>query len=81
MDGHWCSQELEGGVTQIGDGLVTEGEAGAVGPPGGGFDGDPNTFGNVSLHTGPGQPRLSEAEHELARGGSITDEGGVISIL
>ena len=56
MDGHWCSQELEGGVTQIGDGLVTEGEAGVVGPPGGGFDGDPNTFGNVSLHTGPGQP-------------------------
>ena len=81
MNGHWCTQESEGGVTQIGDGLATEGEVGVVGPPGGGFDGDPNTFGNVGLHTGPGQPRLSEAEHELTRGGSITDEGGVISIL
>ena len=38
VDGHWCTQESEGGVTQIGDGLATEGEVGVVGPPGGGFD-------------------------------------------
>ena len=81
MDGHWCSQKLEGGVTQVGDGLATEGEVGVVGPPGGGFDGDPSTLGNVGQHARPGQPCLSEAEQMLAKGGPITNEGGVVSIL
>ena len=55
MDGHWCFQEPEGGVTQVGDGLATEDEDGIVGPPGG-FDGDPNTLGNLGPHSRPGQP-------------------------
>ena len=74
MDGYWCSQEPEGGVTQVGDGLVTEGEVGVVGPPSGHFDGNPHTLGDIGLHARPGQPQLSEAEQMLAGGGPITDE-------
>ena len=82
MDGHWCSQKPESNVTKLRDGLATEGEVGVVGPPSGGFDGNPNTFGNIGLHTTrPGQPQLSEAEQTLTGGGSITNEGGVIHIL
>ena len=81
MDGHWCSQEPEGGVTQVGDRLATEGEVGVVGPPSGSFDDDRKTLGNIGPHARPGQTRLSEAEQMLARGGPITDEGGVVSIL
>ena len=81
MNGHWCSQELEGGVSQVGDGLATEGEVGVVGPTGGGFDGNPNTLGDVGQAVRPGQPQLSEAEQMLPRGGPITDEGGVLCIL
>ena len=81
MDGHWCSQKPESGVTKVGDGLATEGEVGVVGPPSGGFDGNPNTFGDIGPHTRPGQPRLSEAEQMLTGGGPITNEGGVVRIL
>ena len=81
MDGHRCSQELEIGVSEIGDGLSTEGEVGVVGPSSGSFDGDCDTFGNISSHPRPGQPRLSEAEHMLTERRPITDEGGVVSIL
>ena len=74
MDGYWCSQEPEGSVTQVWDGLVTESEVGVVGPPSGRFDGNRHTLGDIGLHARPGQPGLSEAEQMLARGGPITDE-------
>ena len=53
---------------------------GIVGPPSGGFDGNPNTFGNIGPHARPGQPHLSEAEQLLTEG-PMTNEGGVIRIL
>ena len=58
----------------IGNGLVTEGEVGAVGPPSGRFDGNPHTLGDIGLHARPGQPQLSEAEQMLVGGGPITNE-------
>ena len=66
--------EPEGGVTQVGGGLVTEGEVGVVGPPSERFDGNSHTLGDIGLHARPGQPQLSVAEQMLAGGGTITDE-------
>jgi hypothetical protein len=81
VDGHRCSQEAESCVTEIGDGLSTEGEVGVVGPSSKSFDGDSDTLGTISSHPRPGQPRLSKAEHMLTERRPFTDEGGVDSIL
>ena len=81
VDGNRGTKEAERGVPKIGNRLTTECELGVVRFPCRGLDGKAHTLGDISPHPRPGQPGLSETEYVLTRGGSITNEGGIICIL